>query len=90
MAESRDPMVDVVLQAMGNSIASRHQAAEVLERVAEYGSAGCFPSDVTCEQLGRAIFRIAMNAPDDDPLMSFLSGWRAAERDFHRRSGCTA
>ena len=90
MAESHDPLVDVVVQAMSNTIASRHQAAEVLRCVAEDGSAGCFPSDVTCEQLGRAIFRIAMNAPDDDPLVSLLSGWRAAERDFHRRCGCIA
>lgn len=90
MSEPRDPAVEMVLQAMGNTIASRHQAAEVLERVAKDGSAGCFPSDVTCDQLGRALFRIAMNAPDEDPLMGVLSGWRAAERDFHRRCGCIA
>lgn len=85
MAQEQDPMVEMAVEGMKSTISSRHQAAEVLNRVAEDGQAGCFPLDVTCEQLGRALFRIAMNANEEDPLMGILSGWRAAEREFQRR-----
>ncbi len=78
------------LAGMRQSISSRHQAAEILHSVAESGSAGCFPSDVTCEELGRALFRIVMNAPDQDPLLSLLQGYRAAEHEFHKACGCIA
>lgn len=88
MSEHKDPAVEMVVQAMGNTIVGRHQAAETLERVAQYGSAGCFPHDVTCDQLGRALHRICINAPEEDPLLALLTGWRAAQRDYHKRCDC--
>jgi len=82
---AQDPLVGQVIQGMCNVISSRHQAADILHRVAEEGSAGCFPSDVTSEELGRALFRIVMNAPDQDPLLALLKGYRAAEHEFLER-----
>lgn len=77
--------IEGVVQAMGAMIASRHRAADCLQRVTDLGRAGCFPHDVTCEELGRALFRIAMNAPEEDPLLSILAGWRMAERAYEER-----
>jgi len=85
MGKKDEDLVQGVVRSMQESIGSRHVAADVLRKVAELGSSGNFPSDVTCEQLGRALFRIAMNAPDEDPLLSILNGYRAAEREWHER-----
>lgn len=60
-------------------------SSKILRRVAGYGEAGCFPGDVSCEQLGRALFRVAMNAQEEDPFIGIIAGWRAAEREFHDR-----
>ena len=76
---------ETLVGRMARSIASRHEAADVLRKVAESGSAGHFPDDVTCEELGQALFRIMMNAPDDDPLTSILKGYRAAELERQER-----
>ncbi|MBI4262725.1 hypothetical protein HY624_04345 [Candidatus Uhrbacteria bacterium] len=62
-------------------ISSRHEAADVLQRVAEKGQWGCWPDDVTCEQVGRALFRIAMNAHEENALAGILRGWVAAKRE---------
>ncbi|MBI3573292.1 MAG: hypothetical protein HY092_03785 [Candidatus Kerfeldbacteria bacterium] len=85
--QSDQTLVETVVGMMCNSISTRHQAADLLHQVAEVGSAGCFPSGVTCEQLGRALHRIAMNSPEGDPLLGIITGWRAAEQDFRRRCG---
>jgi hypothetical protein len=80
-----DATVAGVLVAMSNSIGSRHQAAEILQKVAEAGSWGGFPSDVTCDQVGEALERICLNAPIPNPLTRVLKGWRkAAHRRAHR------
>ena len=75
-----------IVGAMSAGVASRHVAAEILQKVAEHGSFGSFPSDVTCEEAGRALFRIAMNSPSRDPLMDIMSGYRAAEAEYQRRA----
>lgn len=86
--EPMDPTVKMVLDGMRQTIGSRHAAAEILQKVAEAGSWGGFPSDVTCEQLGRALFRIVMNSPEEQAFLELLKGWRAAEHDFlERRAG---
>lgn len=68
---------------MSHSIGSRHEAAAILQRVAEAGSWGGFPSDVTCDQIGEALERICLNAPIQNPLTRVLKGWRKAA---HRRA----
>ena len=73
-----------VLEAVSSAINSRHAAAEILQKVAEAGSYGSFPDDVTCEEIGRALFRIAMNSPSKDPLMDILNGYRLAEIERRR------
>lgn len=40
-----------------SSIASRHQAADILRSVAEDGQFGYYPQDVSPEQLGQADFK---------------------------------
>jgi hypothetical protein len=85
LSGEQDMTLGQVLGMFKASIASRHEAADLLERVAEYGRAGCFPADVACEQLGRALFRIVMNAQEEDPFIGILNGWRAAEREFNER-----
>src|SRR6185437_16260786 len=62
----------------------RETAARMLEKVADDGSCGCWPPDVTAEQLGHALYRIAMNAPEEDPLRSILKGWRDAHEKNSR------
>ena len=66
-----------IVTALASSVGSRHQAAEILKKVAEAGSWGGFPnvSDVTCEQLGEALERICLNAPGENPLEQVLMGW---------------
>ncbi len=64
---------------------SRHEAARVLEKVADYGQSGNWPHEVTCEQVGRALFRIAINSPEEDPLLGWLNGWHLAERERHTK-----
>ena len=74
-----------VLTAISQSIVSRHQAADLLKKVADCGSWGGFPQDVTCEEIGRALERICINSPEQDPLMEVLKGWREAERKRNAR-----
>ena len=76
--------VESILGAMGDSISTRHIAAKVIAKVAEAGSAGHFPEDVTCEQLGEALERIMVNAPGDDPLTDLIRGYRDAEKRRRR------
>ena len=64
------------------AIESRHEAADVLQDVADAGRAGFFPSDVTCKQLGQALHRICMNAPEKNPLRSLVKGYLAAQREY--------
>ena len=65
----------------GMLFTSRYWAAEVLRRVAQLGEVGHFPDDVTLEDLGRALHRICINAPEEDPLIALLRGWRIRERE---------
>lgn len=46
---------------------SRYWAAEVLYKFAEAGRAGLFPTDVTWQDLGRALHRICINRPVENP-----------------------
>lgn len=78
-----DATVIGVLGGMSRSIGSRHEAAAILQKVAEAGSWGGFPSDVTCDQIGEALERICLNAPIHNPLTRVLKGWRKAA---HRRA----
>lgn len=71
--------------AMQRSITSRHEAADILRKVAEYGESGNFPSDVTCEELGRALFRIMMNAPEEEPFPALVKGYHVAEAERYER-----
>ena len=75
--------VEFMVGAMGRSIVSRHQAEEILHKVADAGSYGGFPEDVTCEDLGKALFRVMINAPGKDPLLDLLKGFREAEAVKH-------
>jgi len=68
---------------MSQSIGSRHEAAAILQKVAESGKWGGFPSDVTCDQIGEALERICLNAPIPNPLTRVLKGWRKVA---HRRA----
>jgi hypothetical protein len=65
---------------MHNMVGSRIAAVEVLQKVADAGSYGGFPDDVTCEQIGQALERICHNAPVANPLTRVLRGWRKATR----------
>ena len=56
-------------------VVDRHNAAEILTKVAVAGKAGCFPADVTCEKLGEALERICLNASGQNPLEQILTGW---------------
>jgi len=85
MGNPVDPTVKMVLDGMCQTIGSRHVASEILHKVAEVGSWGGFPSDVTCEQLGRALFMIVMNSPEEQAFLELIKGWRAAEHDFLER-----
>lgn len=78
-------LVERVVESMKRSIDSRHEAADVLRKVAELGQAGCFPSDVTSEELGQALFRIMMNAPEENPFVELVKGYHAAENRWHER-----
>jgi hypothetical protein len=60
------------------SIGGRHHAAEILRKVADAGSWGGFPPDVTCDQLGQALEHICANAPFHDPLALVVKGWQKA------------
>jgi len=73
-----------LVQKMGRVIVSRHEAADILRKVAEMGSAGSFSNDVTCEQLGRALNRIYGNSSEENPLAEIVRGYVAAESEFHR------
>lgn len=70
---------------MSQTIGSRHHAAEVLQKVAEHGSWGGFPNDVSCDQIGEALERICLNAPIPNPLTRVLKGWRKAAKRRARR-----
>ena len=71
---------EVVVQGLCSMVGSRHEAADVLRKVADAASWGGFPSDVTCEQVGQALERICLNAPVANPLTRVLRGWRKATR----------
>lgn len=77
--------VEYAVQGMREMIGSRHAAAEILKKVAEAGSWGGFPDDVTCEQLGKALERICLNCPEEDPLSKVFQSWRQTERERERR-----
>jgi len=85
MGNPIDPTTKGLLDGMSRAILSRRTAAEILQKVAEAGSYGSFPSDVTCEQLGKALFRIVMNSPEEQAFLELIKGWRAAEHDFLER-----
>jgi hypothetical protein len=69
-------------QALANTIDSRHAAAEVLMRVAEEGSSGHYPSEVSGEMLGAALWRVVLNSHEADALGSILRGWFQAEANW--------
>ena len=73
-----------VVQGMQGMIGSRHQAANILRKVAEAGSCGDFPDDVACEQLGRALERICINCHEKDPMFKVFQAWRQAELERYR------
>jgi len=77
--------VQTVVQGMREMIGSRHEAADILRKVAEAGSYGSFPSDVTCEQLGAALERICLNSQEEDPMSKVFQAWRQAELARDRR-----
>lgn len=77
--------VEFVVRAMQGSVGSRHQAAEILRKVAEAGDYGDFPDDVTCEQLGQALERICLNSNEEDPMFRVFQAWRQAELERDRR-----
>ena len=77
--------VEFVLEGMRSAISSRNLAAKVLQEVAKHGSYGGFPDNVTCEKIGRALFRICMNSPEQDPLMEIIKGYRLAEAEKRRQ-----
>lgn len=77
-----------VITALAGCVGSRHGAAEILTKVAEAGRCGCFPADVTCEELGQALERICLNAPDSNPFELVVRGWcKAAEARTNRSKG---
>ena len=78
--------LQAVLSSMKETIGSRHEAADILQKVAELGRSGNFPSDVTCEQLGRALERIVLNSQEEDPFLKVMAGWRAAENERNQES----
>jgi hypothetical protein len=80
-------ITDTVVNAMMSSISSRNEAAELLHLVAELGSSGNFPGDVSGELLGRAIFRIAMNSPEPDAVIKIITGLLDAHKEFMQRLG---
>lgn len=85
--------MDPIVEAISDSINSRHRAAEILGKVAEDGRCGCFPADVTCEQIGEALERILVNAPGDCPFDRVVSGWQKAayaRADRERSKGTEA
>ncbi len=77
--------VMAVLEGFSGMIGSRHEAAEILRKVADAGSYGGFPEDVTCEQLGQALERICLNLPARNPKFAVLRGWCKAERRRDRQ-----
>ena len=77
--------VAFVLESMGSSIGSRHQAADVLRKVAEDGQFGCYPQDVSPEELGQALWRIFMNCNAENAVPRLVNSLLMAQADFHRR-----
>lgn len=77
--------LESTLSLLTEPICSRLAASEVLRKVAEAGSWGGFPQDVTCEELGRALERICLNAPHENSLWRVFRGWHKAARFRHRR-----
>lgn len=75
------------VEGMREMVGSRHVAAEILRKVAEAGSYGGFPADVTCEQLGQALERICLNSQEDDPMFKVFQSWRQAELERTRLGG---
>lgn len=78
--------VEFVVRAMQGAVGSRLQATEILRKVAEAGSYGGFPDDVTCSQLGQALERICLNCDEEDPMFKVFQAWRQAELERDRRS----
>jgi len=76
---------EFVARGMFEMMGSRHQATNILRRVAEAGSYGSFPDEVTCEQLGRALERICVNCKEEDPMFKVFQSWRQAELERDRR-----
>lgn len=77
--------VMAVVGAMQTSHASREAAANILHKLADAGSYGSFPEDVTCEDIGRALERICINCHEEDPMLKVFEAWRSAERDRDRK-----
>jgi hypothetical protein len=61
-------------EIMGDSISSRHKAAEILKKLSSYGYFGSFPSDLTMEEIGWAIGRICHNSPEEEPYRRLMEG----------------
>lgn len=80
-----DLTTEFILEEMGRVVGSRYDAADTLRSVAEAGSWGGFPQNVTCEEIGRALHRICLNAPEEDPLLSIVKGYRSVEKERQLR-----
>lgn len=77
--------VAFVLDGMRSSIGSRHQAADILRKVAEDGQFGCYPQDVSPEELGQALYRVFMNCNAENAVPRLVNALLLAEADFRRR-----
>jgi hypothetical protein len=61
-------------EIMGDSISSRHKAAEILKTLSSYGYVGAFPPGLTMEEIGWAIGRICHNSPEEEPYRKLMEG----------------
>ena len=64
---------------------SRTYAATVLYEVADLGSSGNFPREVTGQDIGLSLFRVVSNSAERDPLAGIAIGWLRCEvwNDIH-------
>jgi hypothetical protein len=73
-----------ILDLATEGVPNRATAAKVLRTVAQAGSYGSWPSEVTSAELGAALYRLAMNAPEENPLEAILNGWNRGVESSRR------
>ena len=69
--------VAMVVQTMVDAISSRHEAAAVLQQLAEHVSWGGYPHEITPRQVGQAVGRAMINCSGrlGDNLAEFIRGY---------------